>query len=424
MDLVVNPATSLKGEIEAPPSKFHTQFSTALAILAGGKCTIESPLKVRDTQTMLKAAESLGAVVKRSQEKWTIWGVDGKIKSDKNTLDAKNSGTSICLLTSVSTLSPTTIVLHGDSQLRSRPMPSFLKALRSLGADVYSTKPNDSPPFIAFGGGINGGKVKLDFVEPRYLPSVLIAAPYAKKRVELTFKSGKFDLISELMKIGHVRLIEKRNTIIIPSQTCRAFNYRVPREISGAAPFMIAASLTGSSIKIKKMGQMTSRDKEFLNYLKSFGIEPIISKKHVSLEGKHKLKATRLKHGSAPELLPFVAVIACMAKGKTIIYDAAGARTMKSDRISSIANELRRMGAKVLEKNDGLIIQGPVTLRGCEVDGHNDYAITAALVVAAFLANGPTTIKNGANSLISSYSRFISTFQAIGAEISYRHPTI
>lgn len=424
MDLVINPTTSLTGEIEAPPSKFHTQFSTALAILTGGKCTIESPLKVRDTQVMLKAVESLGAVVKRSQEKWTIWGVDGKIKPDKNTLDAKNSGTSICLLTSISTLSPTTIVLHGDSQLRSRPMPGFLKALRCLGADVYSTKPNESPPFIAFGGGLKGGKARLEFLEPRYLPPLLIAAPFAKKRVELNVKSHPFDRISELMKIARARVTQKRNTIIIPNQACRVFAYKVPREISGAAPFMIAAALTGSNIKINHSGQMTYRDKEFLKYLKSFGIEPLVSRKYVSLEGKPKLKATRLKLDSAPELLPMMAVIACMARGKTLIYDAADARSMKSDRISAIANELRRMKAKVLERTDGLIIQGPVALRGCEVDGHNDYAITAALVTAALVSNGPTTIKNGADSLIMSYSRFISTFQAVGAEISYRHPTV
>ena len=422
MNLIVNPATSLTGEVEAPPSKFHTQFSVAIAILAGGKSTIESPLKVRDTNVMLKSAETLGAVVKRSQEKWTIWGVDAKIKSDKGAVDAKNSGTSLCLLTSISALSATTIVLNGDSQLRSRPMPNFLKALRSLGADVYSTKPNESPPFITFGGG-TGGKIKLGFLEPRYLPLALIAAPYAKKKVELKIKSRPLNQISELMKIGHVKVTEKRDTVIIPNQTYHVFSYRVPREISGAAPFLIAAGLTNSRIKVNFQGQMTNRDKEFLKYLNAFGLEPQTSRKYVILEGKHKLKAARLNLSPAPELLPLMAVIACMAKGRTLLYGAEDARSMKSDRISAIANELRRMKARVLERNDGLIIQGPAKLRGCEVDGYNDYAITAALVVAALLSNGATAIKNGADSLILSYSRFISTFQTIGANISYQHST-
>ena len=105
------------------------------------------------------------------------------------------------------------------------------------------------------------------------------------------------------------------------------------------------------------------------------------------------------------------------------MYGAEGARTMKSDRVSSIANELRRMKARVLERNDGLLVHGPVKLKGCEVDDHNDYSIAAALVVAAFIAEGKTTIKNAADSLGSSYSRFISTFQTLGADIGYGHLT-
>jgi 3-phosphoshikimate 1-carboxyvinyltransferase len=423
MNLIVNPATSINGEVEAPPSKLHTQFSTAIAILANGKCTIESPLRVRDTTVMLKAAESLGAVVKRSQEKWSIWGLNGEIKSDKNNLDAKNSGTAICLLTALTTLSPTPIVLNGDSQLRSRPMPSFLKALRSLGADVYSTKPDDSPPFMVFGGGFTGGKVKLGSIESRYLPALLVAAPYAKKKVELKLRDPPTDLVSELMKIGHVKITEKKNTLQIPNQAYRAFSYRIPQEISGAAPFIVAASLTHSSIKINYTGQLTYRDREFLKYLKSFGIEMQISRKYISLEGKQRLKAARLNLTSAPEFLPLLAVTACLARGKTLLYGAESARTMKSDRIAAIANELRRMRARVLERNDGLLIQGPTALRGCEVDGHSDYAITAALVVAALVSTGATTIKNGVESLLSAYSRFMSTFQALGADIRYSQPS-
>jgi len=421
MNLLINPSTPISGEVEAPPSKFHTQFSAALAILTDGKSTIESPLKVRDTNVMLKAAESLGATVKRTQEKWSIWGVNGEIKSDKNTIDAKNSGTSIALLTAISTVSTTPIVLNGDPQLRSRPMPSFLRALRSLGAEVYSTKPNDSPPFMVFGGGLSGGRARLGVLEARYLPAILIAAPYAKRKVELKLKTRPLDPASELMKIGRVKVMEKKGTISVPKQPYRVFSYRVPKEIAGAAPFIAAACLTNSRIKVHCSGELSNRDKEFLSYLKSFGIQPHVSKKIVCLEGKQKLKAARLNLSAAPEFLPLLAVMACMAKGKTLLYGADGARTMKSDRISAIANELRRMKARVLERNDGLLIQGPAKLRGCEVDDHNDYAVAAALVVAALISNGRTTIKNGAESLGTTYSRFITTFQALGADISYGH---
>jgi len=423
MNLIINPSACISGEIEAPPSKLYTQFSAALAILADGKSVIDSPLRVRDTNVILKAAESLGATVKRTQERWSIWGLGGEIKPNKNMIDAKNSGTSISLLTSIATLSSSPIVLNGDPQLRSRPMPNFLKALRSLGADVYSTKQNDSPPFMVFGGGLTGGKIKLDALETRYLPAILIAAPYAKKKVELRLKFRPLDPGSELMKIGRVKVMEKKNTVYIPKQPYRIFNYKVQQEIAGAAPFVTAACLTSSKIKVNYSGEMTNRDKEFLRYLKSFGIVPHFYRKSVNFEGRYRLKAARLDVSSAPEFLPILAVVACAAKGKTLLYGAESSRTMKSDRVSAIANELRRMKARVLERNDGLLLQGPVKLKGCEVDDHNDYAITAALVVAALVAEGKTTIKNAAESLGSTYSRFISTFQTMGAEISYGHAT-
>ena len=139
----------------------------------------------------------------------------------------------------------------------------------------------------------------------------------------------------------------------------------------------------------------------------------------MNLEGRRRLKATKLNLASAPEFLPMLAVIACAARGKTLLYGAESARTMKSDRVTAIANELRRMKARVLERNDGLLVHGPVKLKGCEVDDHNDYAIAAALAVAALTAEGKTTIKNAADSLGSTYVRFISTFQNLGAQITY-----
>jgi len=419
MNLVVNASGSISGEVEAPPSKLHTQISSALAILAGGKSTIDSPLRVQDTNVMLKAAESLGATVKRTEERWTIWGVGGEIKSDKNVIDAKNSGTAMSLLTSITTLSPTSIVLTGDAQLRSRPMPTFLNALRGLGADVYSIKPEDSPPFLVFGGGLSGGKVKLNNVRNRFLPAVLLVTPYAKKKVELILRGGVPEPMVEIMKAARVKVVAKRNSISVPRQPYHSFNYKVPSEVTGAAPFIVAACLAGSKVKVTNVKTMFARDAEFLKNLKTLGLGVHVSGKSIYTEGQRRLKAARLNLASIPELLPLFAVVACAAKGNTMLYGAEEAREMKSDRISAIANELRRMRAKLLEKNDGLLIYGPTKLKGCEVDGHEDYAITTALIVAALSAEGKTTIKNGFESLGVNFSRFISTFQGLGAEISH-----
>ncbi len=423
MDLTIQPTPTLSGEIEPYPSKLHTQFAGALALLAGGKSVIERPLRVKDTSVMLHAAEAMGATVKRTQERWSIWGVDGSLKPTKNVIDARNSGTVLSLLTSVATLAPTISVLNGDPQLRSRPMPTLLKALRRLGGDVHSTKLDESPPFVVFGGKLKGGEVHLGELNARYLPALLLPCPYAEERVTLSFERVKnpsqLELALELMDAAGAGVSERRGRLEIPNKTYRAFRFSVPQELSASAPFIVAAALTESKLKIRGVKKIIGRDASFLGVLKMAGVRLGASKRGFYVEGEQGPRATKLDLSPLPELLPIVAVLACKAKGRTFIQNVEEARTMKSDRISAIAQELRRMRAKVLERGDGLVVQGPAEFKGCEVDSHDDYAVTSALAVAGLLAEGKTVIKKGAEALGTSYSRFVSTFQSLGADVRY-----
>jgi len=422
MDLMVRPAAELSGELEPQPSKLHTQFASAVALLAGGKSVIENPLRVKDTQVMLQAAEAMGATVKRTQERWSIWGVSGSPKPAQNVIDARNSGTALSLLTSIAALAPTITVLNGDTQLRSRPMPGLLRSLRRLGADVHSTKPNDSPPFVVFGGKVMGGKVRLGEVSAHYLPALLLPCPYAKKQVKLSLKRAQetqLKLILELTKKAGAVVSPRGEMLLMPNRPYRAFSFRVPQELAAAAPFIVAAALTNSKLKLRGVKGVAGRDVAFLDLLKVAGLKLHSSKKGFIAEGKQNPRAAKLDLSHVPELLPIIAVLACKAKGKTLIRNAGEARTMKSDRISAVARELRRMGAKMLEHHDGLLIQGAAKLKGCEVNGHDDYAVVAALVVAGLLAEGETKIKNGVTALRTSYSHFISTFQGLGADIGH-----
>jgi len=422
MNLVVTPAGEISGEVEAPPSKLHTQMACALAALCEGKSTIESPLRVKDTNVMLKALEAFGGTVKRTQERWSIWGINGEPKPVQNVLDAKNSGTALCLLTSIACLSRTSCVVNGDAQLRSRTMPGFIHALRNLGADVHSTKPDDSPPFIIFGGGIRGGRMRLTKSEAPYAPAIFLPTPYAEKETEFTIQVGcdpHVETALELMKVAKAKITRGRKKILITRRPYSSFNYPVRREVAGAAPFIIAAGLTGSRLRLRGPRDISKRDRAFIKALRLFGVEVHRTGKWVEIEGKRELRAAKLDLSWAPELLPLMAVLACGGRGKTIIRNAERAKQMKSDRISAISTELRRMGAKVLEQEDGLIIQGPARLRGCKVDGHGDHLIAAALAVAGLAAEGKTVIKNGGDVLGTSYSRFLSTFQHIGADMSY-----
>jgi len=420
MDLVVQAGKGLSGELEVPPSKLYTQFATALALLAEGKSSIKGPLRTKDTICLLRAVEGMGATVKRTQERWSIWGVGRSLKPVGNVIDAKNSVTSLSLLTSIAALAPRVSVITGDAQLRARPMPKLLQALRHLGVKVYSTKPDDSPPFVVFGGEFRGGRISVRGTSASLMPALLLSCPYAKRRVEFSSapESHQLGLALELIGTAGVKIaVGKR--LRVPNQPYRPFNIEVPPDLAAAAPFVVAAALTDSNLKLSGVETTAGRAPIFLDILKEMGVRVQASKKDVVVHGPQRPRGAKIDLSAAPELLPIVSVLAAKAKKKTTILNAADARYGKSDRISAIARALRRMRVKLVERKDGLMIDGQAKLKGCEVDGCDDYAIVAALMVAGMLADGKTIIRNRAEALQTSYSRFVSTFQELGASIEY-----
>jgi 3-phosphoshikimate 1-carboxyvinyltransferase len=424
MDLMVKPTSKLTGEVKPQPSKLYTQFATALALITDGKSTIESPLKVKDTLALLHAVEGMGATVKRSQERWSIWGVGRALKPVGSAFDAKNSATTLSLMTSIASIIPRISVVTGDAQLRTRQMPSLLAAFRRLGTKVYSTKPNNSPPFVVFGDELKGGRISFGKVyDERCLPPILLPCPYAKKRVNLTFsqspKSYQLRMATELMGKAGVKVKTTSRAVDVPNQLYRAFDAEVPPDLVASAPLIAAAALTDSQLKLQYLTKAVGRDSIFLEILKNIGIRVQTSRKGLIVSGPQRPRAASIDLSDAPEILPLVAVLACKAKGKTIIKGAGEARTMKSDRISAMAHELRRMRGKVVERRDGLLITGPTEFRGGELDGHDDHAVVASLVVAGLLASGEVRIKNRAEALQTSYSRFVSVLQGVGANIGY-----
>ena len=423
MDLVVSKTAGLKGEVEVPPSKLHTQFATCLAMLANGKSTIDHPLSVRDTLVLLRVAELSGATVKRSPKQWSIWGT-GFLKPQGNVVDVKNSGTAAGLMAAAVALTPRVTVLTGDTQLRGRPMPSLLAALKRLGVRIHSTKPDGSPPFVIYGGKLKGGKIRLKRDESAHLLPVLLPSPYARKRVELAFEEKpalhQLALARELMDEAGVEIKISRR-VVVPSGAYSAFEVEIPPDLAAVAPHIAAVLLCGSKLKVIGGARTSGRGKEMLNILEAFGAKFRTSGEDLVVEGPQRLEGTRVSLRHLPELLPVLAVLACGAKGKTSFTDAAQAKAMKSDRISATAQGLKRLGARVAERRDGLVVRGQAALKGNEVDGASDYAVVAAMLVAGLLAEGRTMVRNGAEALWTSYPRFVSSMQMIGAEVVYLH---
>ncbi len=423
MDLIVEKSGEITGNITPGPSKFYTQYASAVSLLTDGKNVINSPLLVDDTRELVKALETMGATSKRSKKKWSVWGTGLKPEPSGQVVDAKKSIMSLSLLTALSALASRIMVVTGKKQVRSRPVPSLLKALNKLGVDAHSTKSDDTPPLVIFESDISGGKKELEKdTDPRFIPAFLLLSPYPEEKVELKlqpeFKNPRTDMAVKILKESGIDVSMEEDSLIVSPGEYETLEVKPPLDIFSVVPFVSAAILTKSEIKITKVNESVKVE-EFLSFLEDLGIKKEIDSDSMEILPSQNLTGKEYSLKKYPELLPFAAVLACRAQGKTRIVGAERARNMKTDRISAMVEGLGRMGAEIEEKDDGLVVEGPVKLEGAKVNGHKDDAVVAALGVAGLVSGGKTIVKNRAETLRESYPKFVSTFRDLGGEIGY-----
>lgn len=404
----VRGGSPLSGELRLPPSKLYTQFLSALAFLGEGKSVVRGPLAVKDTLPLLRELERLGATLSRGPGEWTIWGTGGEPRPKSSVLEAGNSGTVFGMLAGLATLCSGTMVVTGDAQLRQRPMPSLLRLLRALGAEVTPAGARQTPPFIVFGkGGVRGAEV--GEVGPPELFTLLLLAPLAEGGVGAKVEGEGERMVEILRRAGAE--VSGRVRVRISGGRLRPGVLRVPSSLHLAAPFVVASLLPGSKV-VFRGGEVEGAS--FLRLLQEMGVEPAGGGGRWRFRGEP--RGARVDLSGREELFPLAAVLACLAEGRTVFRGLSRARGMKSDRLSLTVENLRRMGARVKREGEGWVVEGG-RLRGAKVRGGNDYAVVAALVVAGLAAEGETLVAEGPSALRSAYSGFLSEWRKLGAEV-------
>ncbi|KXB05693.1 hypothetical protein AKJ50_00210 [candidate division MSBL1 archaeon SCGC-AAA382A13] len=423
MKLIVEHTDEISGSIAPAPSKFYTQYSTAIALLAEGKSVLESPLVVDDTRDLAKAVETLGGTTKRGKKKWSIWGNGRSLQPSGQVVNAKKSIMSLSLLASISALTSRIMVITGKKQVRNPSVPSLISSLQKLGVDIHSANDDDSMPFVIFQSDLKGGEISLDEdMNPFFMPAFLLLTPFTEEETLLDLnskiKSRFLDESLELLnKSGIETSIEEEKLEITPGEL-NPINVTPPLDIFSMVPFVTAAIITDSDLEISKTGDARNVQ-EFLELLSQIDIEIEKEESSIIISGSQEVKAAEVDLKDFPELLPYFAVLGCFADGETEIVNAERARQMKSDRIEAIVNELNKLGANISEKEDGVIIEGPSELKGGKLDGYDDFTMVAALGVAGFKAEEKTIIKNRAEALRQSHPHFVTDFKDLGGNIGY-----
>jgi len=410
----------VRGEVRAPPSKSYTHRAVLLAALSGGPCRVGRPLLSEDTEATLAGAEALGARAERTKDGLRI--ECGTLRAPRREIDARNSGTTLRLLTGVVALLDGTTVLTGDASLRKRPMGPLLEALRALGARAIARGAGDRPP-VEVTGPMRGGTVTVPgSVSSQFLSSLLIACPLAPAATDLhvtpPILSGPYVEVTRHMVRRFGVDVQGRGTDFhIPGrQRYVPVDFEVPGDFSSAAFPLVAAAVSGGDVTVRGLdASLPQGDRRIAALLREFGAEVAETADGVRARAGP-LQAQTVDIGATPDLFPVLAVLATQARGESRFVNGAQLRLKESDRIESTVAFLKAMGADVEGTPDGCVVRGPTRLRGAPVDSLGDHRILMAAAVAGLVAESPVEITEPDSCRVS-YPTFLEDFRALGADL-------
>lgn len=422
--LKVKPS-KLSGEITAPPSKSYTHRAFMMATLAQGESRITNPLLSFDTEATIEAARALGAEITQEGDVWRVRGTGGEFKPHADVIDARNSGTTIRLMSAIAALSPKPVRLTGDESVLKRPMGPLIEALEKLGAKARCEGTRGRPPVVV-SGGLSGGEIEITgAVSSQFISALLLASPYARDDVVLTIteelRSKPYvEITLELLDAVGAKI--KRNKSlsefkISGGQTFRAIDLTIPGDFSSAAFVLGAAALTGSTVRVNNLDVRGAQgDRRIVKLLDEFGADVKVSGKTVEVSSTGELSGIEADCGDNPDLVPVLAVLGSVAEGRTRLMNIPHLRFKETDRIRALANELRKLGAEVEERPDELRVRGVEQLKGAKLTSYGDHRVAMAFAVAGLVARGETII-DGAESIPVSYPKFVEDMQNLGAKL-------
>jgi 3-phosphoshikimate 1-carboxyvinyltransferase len=421
MELEIQKTDMVEGVIKAPPSKSYTHRAIIISSLAEGKSALKDPLYSEDTLASLNTCRAFGCDIKQGKDKCIVMGTCGVLKTPEDVIDLKNSGTTLRIMTSVSSLAPNYTVLTGDSSLRTRPMQDLLDALKGLGVTALSTRGNGKPP-ICIKNGLKGGKTSIKGnISSQFISSLLIASPYAENPVDINVK-GDFiskpyvDMTTDVMEKFGIDLDydKEKGSFYVDPQTYKNRDYTIEGDYSSASYIIGAAAALNGEVVIKNIFEDSKQgDKQILDIVMDMGAEVKIKKDEVTIVGHGELHGTQVNLENSPDLLPTVAALGAISKGVTEIINVEHARFKETDRIHTCALELSKLGVNVTEKQDGLIIEGGA--KGGIVTSHGDHRLVMALSLVGLKVGG-VQIKN-ASVYDVSFPNFPDAMKGLGCNI-------
>ena len=408
----------ISGKIVCPSNKSYTHRAVFLASLTKGESIIENILHSADTKATIEACKKFGAKINENGNNLVI-NSDSSIHA--STIDAANSGTTIRIATAIASLADGKSTLSGDASLNQRPMKPLLDALESIGAKCSS---NDGKPPVEVSGIIKGGELSIPGnISSQFISALMIAAPLSQNGIILNIEG---DLVSKPYLDATISIMKKFGVDVkteipykkysINNQTYNSSSVTIPSDFSSLALLLSASVLIGDNLQIEAtLSDLPQGDEYFIEILKKLGADVDIKGNIITVKSPEKLDGGKFDLSNTPDLLPPLSILALKTTNPIEIFNVKHARYKETDRIAILARELQKLGIKVEEKEDGLILHSSDELNGANLNSENDHRLFMTFCIAGMYVGN--CIVSDAESVNVSYPNFIDDVNAIGGKI-------
>lgn len=418
--LLIEPCGPVHGSIRPPGSKSITNRALVCAALAEGRSLLTGILDSEDTRVMFEALGQLGIplALDPRDRLISVSGCGGKFPSRGGQLEVANSGTTARFLVALATLGQGTYRLDGAPRMRERPIEDLLAALRNLGADVSSLDGTGCPPVLIRASGLPGGSTTIaGNVSSQFLSGLLMAAPYAKSPVEILVEGELVSLPYVTMTLEVMRSFgvevaaeDARRFIVPVDRKYQGREYAIEPDASAASYFFATAAITGGKVTVEGLTRASLQgDVEFVDVLRQMGCDVAYGDDSITVTGR-KLQGVNVNMNSISDTVQTLGAVALFAEGATTITDVAHVRHKETDRLAALATELRKFGATVDEREDGLTIY-PAQLHGAEIATYNDHRMAMSLALVGLRVPGVQILDPGCT--VKTYPEFFTDLRQL-----------
>jgi 3-phosphoshikimate 1-carboxyvinyltransferase len=403
--LAIEPrARPVEGTARPPGSKSYTNRALLLAALADGKSTIEGALFSDDTLHMARSLAELGIAVASDEEaaRFEVDGCGGRIGASKASVFVGNSGTTARFLVPVMALGTGVFELAGDEAMAKRPIQPLLDALGGLGVRAESIRGNGCPPVRVESSGLDGGAVRMaGGISSQYFSALLMVGPCTRRGLTIDVEG---DLVSKpyievtaqaMAAFGASMQNEQYRRFDVRPGQYRATRYVVEPDASAASYFFAAAAVTRGRVVVRGLGASSLQgDLGFVRLLERMGCRVRQTETETEVIGPEKLRGIEADMSNLSDTAQTIGAIAPFADGPTRVTGIGFIRKKETDRVGAVVAELRRMGIRAEEENDGFVVH-PGMPEPADIETYDDHRMAMSFSIAGLVASG-IRIKNPA----------------------------